>query len=357
MAVRKAKAGGVVMLRDVARAAGVHPATASRALNEDTRWRVSEATAERVMEAAEQLGYLPNPIARGLATNRSFTIGALIPDFTNPLFPPIMRGIQDGLEAAGYTPLLVNTGNDPERELRGIRAMRARQVDGIISATARRDHSQLDEVLEAGLPVVLVNRWLPDLPVSSATADDALGQRLAVEHLLALGHRRIAYLAVPLAYSTGSERHDAFRDAMRGAGIEVDRNLVMLGDSLTDEEGARLTSAMLDAGVESPTAVVAANDLLALGCLDVLSERGIECPGEISVTGFGDMPFAPRFQPPLTTVRIPQYELGAAAAELMLERLSEPEAELRHVRLEPELVVRESTAALRGQTPTHRAPA
>jgi LacI family transcriptional regulator len=349
MAVRKTKAGGVVMLRDVARAAGVHPATASRALNKDTRWRVSEATAERVLQAAEQLGYLPNPIARGLATKRSYTIGVLIPDFTNPLFPPIMRGIQDGLEAAGYTPLLINTDNDPDRELVGMRAMRARQVDGIISATARSDTSQLEEILDAGLEVVLVNRWLPGLPVSSATADDALGQRLALEHVVSLGHRRIAYLAAPLAYSTGSERHGAFHEAMSAAGIEVDPELVMLGDLLTEGEGARLTAAMLDGDAEPPTAVAAANDLLALGCLDVLTERGIECPGEISVTGFGDMPFAARFQPPLTTVRIPQYELGAAGAELMLERLRDAEAEPKHVRLEPELVVRESTAPRSGE--------
>ena len=332
------------MLRDVARAAGVHLATASRALNEETRWMVSEATAERVTQAAKRLGYQPNPIARGLATNRSYTIGTLVPDFTNPLFPPIMRGIQDRLEAAGYTPFIVNTDNDPDRELLGMRAMRARQVDGIISATARRDHSHLDEVLEAGVEVVLVNRWLPDVPVSSATADDTLGQRLAVEHLINLGHRRIGYLSAPLDYSTGYERHGAFHAAIRDAGLEVNPDLVMVGDGLSEGEGTRLTAAMLDGGSEPPTAIAAANDLLALGCLDVLTEREFDCPRDISVTGFGDMPFAARFQPPLTTVRIPQYEIGAAAAALMVERLGHPGTEPKHVRLEPDLVVRESIA-------------
>jgi LacI family transcriptional regulator len=344
MAVRKGKASGVVMLRDVARAAGVHLATASRALNEETRWRVSEATAKRVLEAAENLGYQPNPIARGLATSRSYTIGVLIPDFTNPLFPPIMRGIQDGLEAAGYTPLVINTDNDPDRARRGLRAMRARQVDGILSATARSDDAQLEEVVHDGPEVVLVNRWLPDLPVSSVRADDTLGQRLAVEHLIDLGHQRIAYLAAPLEYSTGAERHDAFRAAVGAAGVTVNPDVVMVGEGLNENEGARLTRAILDRALERPTAFAAANDLLALGCLDVLAERRIECPGEVSVTGFGDMPFAPRFQPPLTTVRIPQYEMGAAAAQLMLERLGDPDSEHRHVTLEPELVVRESTA-------------
>jgi LacI family transcriptional regulator len=340
----KQRGTGVVMLRDVARAAGVHLATASRALNEETRPMVNEATAQRVIQAAERLGYQPNPIARGLATNRSYTIGAVVPDFTNPLFPPIARGIQDRLEAAGYTPLIVNTDNDPERELLGMRAMRARQVDGIISATARRDHSNLDEVLDAGVEVVLVNRWLPDVPVSSATADDTLGQRLAVEHLVTLGHRRIGYLAAPLDYSTGYERHEAFHRAMHDAGLEVSPDLVTVCDSLSEGEGARLTAAMLGGVTEPPTAIAAANDLLALGCLDVLTEHGIDCPGDVSVTGFGNMPFAARFQPPLTTVRIPQYDIGVAAAQLMVERLGQAHVEPRHVRLEPDLVVRESTA-------------
>jgi LacI family transcriptional regulator len=305
---------------------------------------VNEATAERVIEAAKRLGYRPNSIARGLATSRSYTIGSLVPDFTNPLFPPIARGIEDRLETAGYTPFVVNTDNDPERELLAVQAMRARQVDGIISATARREHSHLDELLGAGLSVVLVNRWLPDLAVSSATADDTRGQRLAVEHLIALGHRRIGYLAAPLDYSTGHERHEAFHAALCDAGLKAEPDLVMVGQALNEREGARLTAAMLGGGSEPPTAIAAANDLLALGCLDVLAERGFDCPGDVSVTGFGDVPFAARFQPPLTTVRVPQYDIGAAAAELMLERLRNADGEPKHVRLEPALVVRGSTA-------------
>ena len=137
-------------LRDVARIAGVHPATVSRALNEETRALVNEETARRVLKAAEELGYRPNPIARGLKTNRSYTVGVLIPDLTNPLFPPILRGIEDCLVTAGYTPLTANTDNDPERELLDSQSMRARQVDGIIAATARRDHRLHDALLEAG---------------------------------------------------------------------------------------------------------------------------------------------------------------------------------------------------------------
>lgn len=344
MALSNAKAGAAVTLRDVARVAGVHPATVSRALNEETRALVNEETARRVLEAAEELGYQPNPIARGLKTNRSYTIGVLIPDLTNPLFPPILRGIEDRLESAGYTPLAANTDNDPERELLDSQAMRARQVDGIIAATARRDHRLHDALIEAGIELVLVNRRQEELPVSSATADDSMGIRLAVEHLLGLGHTRIAHLAGPLDYSTGLDRYDGFHATMRAGGVEVDPELVVVAEAFTESEGARLCRQLMDGGPRF-TAVAAANDLLALGCYDVLAERGLRCPEAISVVGFNDMPFADRFQPPLTTIHIPHYEIGKAAAELMVERLGSADSPPRAVRLEPHLMVRGSTGA------------
>jgi LacI family transcriptional regulator len=347
MAASNARSSAAVTLRDVARVAGVHPATVSRALNEETRALVNEETARRVLKTAEKLGYQPNPIARGLKTNRSYTIGVLIPDLTNPLFPPILRGIEDLLETAGYTALTANTDNDPERELLDLQTMRARQVDGIIAATARRDHRLHDALLDAGLELVLVNRRQEELPVSSATADDRLGMRLAVEHLLSLGHTRIAHLAGPLDYSTGLDRHESFLDTMRSAGVEPDPELVRVAEAFTESEGARLCGELIAEGRDL-TAIAAANDLLALGCLDVFAERGVRCPEEISVVGFNDMPFAGRFQPPLTTIHIPHYEIGKAAGELMLERLQGGDAPPREVRLEPHLVVRESTARRAG---------
>ncbi len=343
VAASNARASSAVTLRDVARVAGVHPATVSRALNEETRMLVNEETARRVLKAAEELDYRPNPIARGLKTNRSYTIGVLIPDLTNPLFPPILRGIEDGLETASYTPLVANTDNDPERELLDSQTMRARQVDGIVAATARRDHRLHDALLEAGIELVLVNRRQAELPVSSATADDRMGMRLAVEHLISLGHERIAHIAGPLDYSTGLDRHEGFHETMRAAGLEPDPELVCVAEAFTEAEGARLCAQLVDRGRDF-TAVAAANDLLALGCYDVFADHGLRCPQEISVVGFNDMPFADRFHPPLTTIHIPHYEIGAAAAELMLERLQDPDAEPRDVRLEPSLVVRGSTA-------------
>jgi LacI family transcriptional regulator len=305
---------------------------------------VNQETARRVLRAAEELDYQPNPIARGLKTNRSYTIGVLIPDLTNPLFPPILRGIEDGLETASYTPLVANTDNDPERELLDSQTMRARQVDGIVAATARRDHRLHDALIEAGIELVLVNRRQEELPVSSATADDTMGMRLAVEHLLSLGHTRIAHLAGPLDYSTGLDRHESFLETMRAAGVDPDPDLVLVAEVFREPEGERLCGQLLDEGREF-TAIAAANDLLALGCYDAFAERGVRCPEDVSVVGFNDMPFTARFAPPLTTIHIPHYEIGAAAAELMLERLADGDSPEREIRLEPSLVVRQSTSA------------
>lgn len=331
-----------VTLRDVARAADVHPGTASRALNAETRSLVNEETAQRVLGAAEQLGYLPNPIARGLKTNRSYTIGVLVPDITNPLFPPILRGIEDRLEEDGYTPLMANTDNDRERARIDWQTMRARQVDGIITATAHRADPIAEEITDSGLPLVLVNRRVDDPAIRAATPDDRAGMRLAVEHLVSLGHRRIAHIGGPLEFSSGHDRHDGFLEAMREGGVEPDPDLVIISNAFTEPEGAKACRELLDRG-GGATAIAASNDLIALGCYDVFLERSIQCPGELSVTGFNDMPFADRFQPPLTTVRIRPYEVGVAAAELMLEALRNPDSDPRQVQLKPELVVREST--------------
>jgi LacI family transcriptional regulator len=335
--------GGRVTLREVADAAGVHPGTASRALNLETRGLVNEATAARVLRAADELGYRPNPIARGLKTNRSYTIGVLIPDLMNPLFPPIVRGIQDRLELAGYTPLIANTDNDPQRERIDFERLRARQVDGFITATARRDDDLLVDVAAIGTPVVLVNRRLERATLPAVVGDDRAGVRLGVEHLADLGHRRIAYLAGPQQVSTGYLRHEGFLEAMRDRGLEPVPRLTRFGEAFTEAEGMRLCRELLDGGA-APTAIVAGNDLVALGCYDVFEERGIRCPDQISVVGFNDMPFADRFDPPLTTIRIPHYEIGARAAELLIELQGQAQGPPPQIQLSPQFVARASTA-------------
>jgi LacI family transcriptional regulator len=193
---------------------------------------------------------------------------------------------------------------------------------------------------------VLVNRRLEDESLPAVTVDDREGSRLAVEHVLALGHREIAHLGGPQALSTGHQRHLGFRAAMAAAGLEPDDRAIRFANAFTEVEGAGVCRELLD-GAPHVTAIVAANDLLALGCYDVIAERGLRCPGDLSVVGFNDMPFADRFDPPLTSVRIPHREIGSSAAELLLERLGDGAAEARQVRLQPSFVARGSTAAPR----------
>jgi LacI family transcriptional regulator len=338
-----ARVRAAVTIRDVARVAKVHPGTVSRALNEETRALVNPETAERVIRAAEQLGYRPNRIARGLKTSRSHTIGVLIPDITNPLFPPILRGIEDRLDEAGYTSLIVNTDNDAERERIYLEAMRARQVDGFISATARLDRELLVELAEGGTPLVLVNRSLEDGSVPAVTVNDRQGVALAVEHVIALGHSHVGHVAGPQNLSTGHQRHLGFIDAMRASGREVPSERIRFGAFFTEEEGARVCDELLEA-VPDLTAIVAANDLMAIGCYDTLEQRGLTCPDDISVVGFNDMPFVDRLRPPLTSVRIPQREIGKVAADLLLDQLSGGKKTPTEILLQPTLMIRGSTA-------------
>ncbi|QWZ07132.1 LacI family transcriptional regulator [Nocardioides panacis] len=331
-------------LRDVAEAAGVHAATASRALNPETRRLVNSDTARRVIKAAEALGYQPNPIARSLKTSKSGTIGLVLPDLTNPLFPPIVRGIEDVLGPAGFSALIVNTDNDPAREQQQVMTLRSRQVEGLIVATARLEHPLLQQLHEQGVRMVLVNRRTDDLDVPSITPDDARGVELAVEHLVKLGHTRIAHLAGPQSTSTGVVRARAFHSALRGHGLDDDPALLVTCDYWSEEEGARALRQVLDGGAEF-TAVVAGNDLIALGCYDVFAERGIDCPGEVSVVGFNDMPFLDKLRPPLTTVAVPHHQIGVEAGRMLLESIHEPDRSPRSVFLPLSLVVRGSTAA------------
>jgi LacI family transcriptional regulator len=334
----------VPRLRDVAELAGVHPATASRALNPATRGLVNDETANRVAKAAAKLGYTPNPIARSLKTSRSGSIGVVIPDLTNPLFPPIVRGIDDALAAGGYNALLVNTDNDSEREAAQVASLRARQVEGLIIGTARLDDPLLRRLADEGCPMVLINRRVDSPSLPSVTGDDASGVHLALRHLAALGHRRVAHLAGPQWTSTGQERLRAYRQGVAELGLVDDPDLVVVCGGWTETSGATGLAELLDRGTGC-TAVLAGNDLLALGCYDVVRERDIACPDELSIVGFNDMPIVDKLRPSLTTVHIPHYQVGTEAGRLLLERLADPGAPVKSVLLPVQLVVRDSTAA------------
>ncbi len=294
-----------ITIREVAKKVGVHPSTVSRVLNPETRGRITPEIVAKVTNAADELGYQPNQAARGLRTRRTSTIGVLIPDITNPLFPPIIRGIEDGLGTSGYTAILGNSDNIAARETDAVANMRARQVDGLILATARRDDPLVAECLKDGLPLVLVNRTAEAGGVSSIVNDDVLGISLAVRHLKYLGHTKLAHIAGPRALSTGEARRRGFLSVMAAEGLAADENLVAETRAFSEDEGLRAAARLISGGKDF-TAIVAANDLLALGAYEAIGDAGLSCPIDLSVTGFNDMPFVDRLTPPLTTIRIPQ---------------------------------------------------
>jgi LacI family transcriptional regulator len=331
---------------DVADRAQVHRSTAARALNPASSGMLSPETVSRVRRAARELGYTTNSFARGLRTARSSTIGVLIPDLTNPLFPPIVRGIQEALLPHGYTALIANTDNDPGREASHFEALLARQVDGFIIASARENDPLIDRAERLGTPMVLVNRSTGHGRFSMVGGDDRDGIRVALGHLAGLGHTRIAHLAGPRGVSTAEIRAAAFRESVTALGLTLAQTPVMRCDAFTEDSGSRGTHQLLASEPEI-TAVVAGNDLIALGCLRQLAAQGARCPHDVSVVGYNDMRFADAFSPALTTVRVPHAAMGAEAARLLLERIAEPAAVIKTLLLPVELVVRESTAAPR----------
>jgi LacI family transcriptional regulator len=332
-------------LRDVATAAGVHPATASRALNPGTRLLVSEETAKRVSEAAERLGYRPNPVARSLRTRRSHTIGVLIPDLNNPLFPPMIRGIEDRLAEHGYVALIGNTDVDLAKERLVFEQMRARHVDGFVLATAITGSPILAEAAEDDVPVVLMNRTSQDYPFSSVSVDNEQGVRAAVAHLVSLGHTRIGHIAGPQNVSTGASRLRGFQAGMAAHKLQITDGQVVYASAYSLEEGVRCGVELLGARRDL-TAVVAGNDMLAVGLYGAFDELDLRCPEDISVIGFNDMPFIDRLRPPLSSVRFPHYQLGTEAATLLIERIEAQDSPVKILFLAPELVARGSTVPL-----------
>ncbi|MGU3500049.1 LacI family DNA-binding transcriptional regulator [Mycobacterium sp. C31M] len=334
-----------VTIDDVARLAEVHKATVSRALNARTRDQVNAETLKRVKRAARQLGYVPNAMARSLRTSRSMTIGVIIPDLMNPIFPPIIRGIEHVLQAQGYTVLIANTDSHDDVEISVFESLLQRRVDGFILATGRLDDQPVvDDAVAADVPVVLVNRGtgVGDFPLVGG--DNARGIELALEHLVELGHKRIVHVAGPPNFSTTRSRAEAFEAAATRAGVE---HQTTYASALTIDAGVEAAEYLLAHNDVHPTALVAGNDLVALGLIRRLRAEGLHCPADVSVVGFNDMPFAEDFWPPLTTVHMPLREIGAEAARLLLRGIEAGEQEAVTLTLPVSLVCRGSTGSAR----------
>ena len=335
-------------LKDVAQAVGVHTSTVSRALNPQTRHFITPEVSEKILKASAALNYRQNAAAYALRTNRTRIIGVIIPDITNPIFPPIIRGIEDGLASQGYMAIVVNTDDALRREASVIDMLCAHGVDGVIAASVERDDPALRRMAEDGIPVVTVNRRMDDPALASIVNDEEQGIRAVMDHLVALGHGRIAHIAGPQKTSTGKGRLDAFRRHRDAIGLPADERLIVLSEAFNEAEGERCSEALL--ATEAPfTALVCANDRLAVGAIAALRRRGLSIPRDVSITGFNDMPLVDRLEPPLTTIRVEQYAAGRLAVEALLAGFAQtlPGSAPRHEVLPVQLVVRASTAAAR----------
>lgn len=339
-----------VTLREVADAAGVHLSTASRALNPATRSIVNDRTVRRVVAAAERLGYRPHLLARSLRTNRTLTVGIIVPDLLNPVFPLLYAGAEAGLSRSGYS-LLVAAGDDPANPIAVSWILLDRQVDGLIMANAHIRSRLPLTAADQPVPTVLVNRTADTIEAPSITCDDHAGIGLIVRHLIELGHTDIVHIAGPQNISNGVIRKQAFVAWMRSEGREPPPELIVETNGFHIDEGRTACERVLESGAPF-TAIVAANDLIALGCYDALAERGIRVPDDVSVTGFNDMVFIDRVHPPLTTVSVPFYDMGALAGRVMLSLLRSEDDGAdtlpTSARLRPHLEIRGSTAPVAG---------
>ncbi|MFC3107274.1 LacI family DNA-binding transcriptional regulator [Undibacterium arcticum] len=336
------KKPGRITIREVAAHASVNSSTVSRVLNPATRYLIGDEVALRVLASAKTLGYRQNTVASALRGGKSKVIGVLLPDIENPVFPPMVRGIEAQLAAEGFSVLIANAVGTPKDQERVLEQMFSRQVDGLVLATAARHDSLVRRCILEGVPVVLVNRAEEGGHVPEVVNDDFLSMKLAVEHLVNLGHKRIAHIAGPANLATGFSRIQGFQVATQQHRLS---DTPIVESTEFGREAGRAACLQLLKQNKKVTAIVAANDLIALGCYDALADQGLHCPNDISIVGHNDMPLVDMLNPPLTTVRIQHREMGRQAARLLLERISSPNAAPVRITLPPELMVRLSTAA------------
>lgn len=324
-------------MSDVAEQAGVSVTTVSHVIN-NTR-PVSAERRDRVLAAMNELGYQPNRLARSLRRGQTFTIGMIVPDNANPYFAEMARNIEETAYRNQYSLILCNSEGDLEREKFYINVLLEKQVDGLVLVAAG---SSTDNFASVKMPpMVVVDRDLPHLNADAVLTDNAQGGRLATQHLLDLGHRRIACITGASDVTPTAERATGYRETLAAAGLTVDEALVIKGDfhyASGYEAAKRLLS-----GPNPPTAIFACNDLMAVGAIRAGIELGLRLPADLSIVGFDDVQLASYTNPPLTTVAQPKHDMGILAVSLLLERMADPTLAPRRRWLGTELVVRGST--------------
>jgi len=327
-------------LIDVARRAKVSIATVSRVINKSDK--VIPETRETVSQAMKELGYRPSRVARRLRQKggRRSLLGLIIPDIQNPFFAEMARGAEDAAYANEFAVILCNSDEDLKKEQFYLEVMQAESVDGIILPPINEQDAAVLKLVQSGLPIVTVDRSLAFSAMDKVEVDNRRGAYEAVEHLIKLGHKRVGLIAGLPKVSTSRERRQGYEDALTAYHLPLEAGYVRTGD-YKQASGHMLTEELL-ALPTPPTALFAANNLMAVGALEAIHKRRLKIPGDIALIGFDDLPWAEALDPPLTVVRQPAYEVGCAAVELLLKRLSDPKRPETHLKLLPKLVIRGS---------------
>lgn len=329
---------------DIASAAGVSQATAARALG--NYGSVSDGAREKVLEAANRLGYRRNELAAALVAGSTQTIGLVVGDIENPFFATVARGVADAVEVEGHTLLLANSDEDLERERHAVDALRSRQVDGlIVASSSAEDVSFLESASASGTPVVLIDRPMPEAKLDTVTVENEAGAEAAVAHLIEVGHRRIGVVTDRPEIASTGERLDGYRTALDRAGLEFDEGLVAEGGP-SQEDGRRGALKLLERA-DRPTALFTASNLATYGALSAITSLGLTIPDDVALIGFDDFPLAEVLAPPISVVSQPVSQIGQEAGRLLLERLAGEQGPPRRVRLKTALTVRGSSGGPR----------
>ncbi|MFB4370340.1 MULTISPECIES: LacI family DNA-binding transcriptional regulator [unclassified Pseudomonas] len=329
-------------IKDVAARAGISYTTVSHVVN-GTR-PVSDQVRSKVEAAIAELGYVPSGVARSLRVRATGTLGLLLPNASNPYFAELARGIEDHAERNGYSVILCNSDDDIDKQLRYLRVLLERRIDGLIVATVASDAAFAQALAALRVPLVLVDRSLEGVSADQLRVDHEQGAYLATRHLLELGHRRIVCIGGPASTQVVQLRAGGYRRALDEAGIEAQ---AVVDCAFTSPAGHAAAQVLL-AGEQRPTAIFAGNDMIALGVLRAAAERGLQVPQQLSVVGFDDIEVSRYLHPALTTVGQRIGQLGEQAAERLLARIRKPGLTAEQRLIEPTLMLRESTAAIGG---------
>jgi LacI family transcriptional regulator len=325
-------------LVDVARKAGVSISTASYVVTGSRS--VGDETRRRVLEAIAETGYTPDAVARALRSSRSQTVALVVPDIRNPFFTALIDGVEAEARANGQSLVMVNTGEDPEREVAALRDLRAQRVDGFIIGLTRQTPKELVKSLQdSKKPFVLVDRAGP-AGVDQVTVANDVAAKVMTDHLIGLGHRRIGIVAGARGISTAEDRLSGYRAALEGAGIPFDESLVIAGGSRRDVARLAVTEALRRP--DRPHALVVTNNDMTLGALEAIAALGLKIPSDIAIVSLDDLPWAGVLSSPLTAVAQPSFAMGREAMRLLLRRVQTPDAPPRWIRLRPEFVHRQS---------------